>query len=867
MMKRAHLFLVPSLLFFAACGGSAAPDAGVDAGPVGDAGPPDAADAATTDSGPPDTGIPDLGPEPTFAGLSAPVTVIRDHTGIPHIYGATDQDVLFAQGYEQAKDRLFTMDLMRRRALGREAEVFGMGSFGSDKVVRMANLPYWGLADAARVRMEVPDEYATIVAWTAGVNAYIDEVLAGTAPLPVGFRPSELDYMPEHWSNTDAFAVGRAFLFQNANQLEYDILATVLRDYQSAAYANMALVQPLYPTFIIPPTERPATTSAPLAPLAPTARIAPPGAEAEVARFIEEMRPFHSGGSNNWAVDGRFTANGRPIVCSDPHQPLESPSLFWASHLDSKDMGGTINTVGFSIVGSPGVVLGHTDRVSWAATTTYPDFMDIFDVPFTAGVVHLASGDVPTVLRTETITVKGIGPMMQTFVDVPGQGVLLPVGLAPLPLGTGRTLFRWTGFQPLDDVRVFFGFDRAQNIADVEGAIAHSSIAAFNFVYADATNIGYRVHVLTPDRGGPGTHPASYVLLDGMDPTALWTGANLSDAQLPASHATARGWLVSANNDPFGFTADGRLDDDPWYYGAFGDPGTRSSRIESELTRLAARGAITESDMEALQTDTRSLLADSLVPVLDDAFSHVPTDAALTAYRGRTELAALVAELDGWDHRMDMTASPPVAFEGFAYFLARDILSDDIPLVFGPAMDQESIYVLKWAALAATRAYPNADLVMQEGRDVLVLRALDETAAWLTTRFGGTDPSMYAWSDFHGTNFGGWISALDGGWHPTNGGDGTVNVSSDAFFNGTNPKMRLESGAGPIYRYVTGFAADGVPETMVTIPRGESGDPASPHYADTMDDWIAGHYRPLLFRRAEVDADMESTETLAAGRH
>ena len=293
--------------------------------------------------------------------------------------------------------------------------------------------------------------------------------------------------------------------------------------------------------------------------------------------------------------------------------------------------------------------------------------------------------------------------------------------------------------------------------------------------------------------------------------------------------------------------------------------------VEDELTRLSARGGggmITVDEMQALQTDTKSLVADQILPVLDDAYAHVPTDPMLASYRGRADLDALVAMLHAWDHHMDMDASEPVAYEGFQMFLTKEILADDLPLAFNPILGQEPIYLIKWAVRAVTRSYPNAENLMQGGRDVVVLRALADTAAWLTTRFGGTDPSMYRWSDFHGTHFGGWISALDGGWHPTNGGEGTVNVSSTVFFDSHDmPNAQLEAHSGPIYRYVTQFAADGVPETVVTIPRGESGDPASPHYADTMDDWIAGRYRPLLFRSAEVAADMESTETLAVGTH
>ena len=122
-----------------------------------------------------------------FPGLSAPVEILIDDRGIPHIYGQVDLDVMYASGYQMATDRLFQMDLMRRRALGRQAEVLGPDFVGQDRISRIFDIPRWGAANVERLRSEEPEIYRRIVAWVAGVNARIAEVNAGEVPLPYGF--------------------------------------------------------------------------------------------------------------------------------------------------------------------------------------------------------------------------------------------------------------------------------------------------------------------------------------------------------------------------------------------------------------------------------------------------------------------------------------------------------------------------------------------------------------------------------------------------------------------------------------------------------------------------------------------------------
>ncbi|MBI5514659.1 MAG: penicillin acylase family protein [Deltaproteobacteria bacterium] len=801
--------------------------------------------------------------------LGERVEVLRDAQGTPHLYARSDQDVLFAEGYFQARDRLMQMEFMRRTARGTAAEVFGRDKLSQDQLLRLMDLPRMGRESADRTRAEHPETFRLVDAWVGGVNRYIREVLSGAVPRPAGFRPGEYGFEPEPWTTDDPFTVARLLFFKNANQLEFDTLMAIMGTYLPVAL-ELPITASATGAFAVPPEERPAPRT-----MARARLRAPGGRPARLAaafrRWHQDLSVLRGTGSNNWAVAGRHSANGRPLIAGDPHQTLQSLPVFWTHHLNSADAGGTLDVVGFSFVGTPGVQLGHNRRVAWTATTTYPDFMDLFTVAYDERTIEVAGRRHPVARCTETIPVRGQGPVQYVVEDVPGLGVLLPRDFAPVPLttGTDRVLLRYVGFgRGTVEADVFLAMDRARDVGDFEAQLRRMELGSFNFIAADARDIMYRTRTLVPDRGDPATFTGlPFGLLDGSDARMAWTGALLPDERMPHSRGGARGFLATANNDPFGFTANGRYDDDPWYFGAWFDPGTRAARIEQELARLTARGAVTPEEMQALQRDTYTLFADDLLPPLFEAFGRVDTDPALARYRGNTELTALVEALRAWDRRAEPEASAPVIYEGFAAFLGRALFADDLMLLFDPVASAAPSYLVKLSAMTIHRRYPQAERFMQGGRDANLLRALEDTRAWLASRFGGSEPSRYRWDQFHRTRFTvPWSDpsrTFDGGTALTAGSLGTVNVSEATFFGEmARPRMFHEAHGGSVYRMVAGFDEDGTPSAQVNLSRGNVGDPTSPLWANNQDDWVAGRYRPLPFRRAAVEAAARDRSTL-----
>jgi penicillin amidase len=557
-------------------------------------------------------------------------------------------------------------------------------------------------------------------------------------------------------------------------------------------------------------------------------------------------------GSNNWAVDGQHTETGRPLLAGDPHIGCDFSGLMYPIHLNSADSHGSFDVVGYTFVAAPGIAAGHNRQVAWTPTSSFADVMDMWQVQITGDGAVIAGETVPVEKRTEVIRVRGQDDREFSVTEVPGYGVVVPgtaVG-SPLPLGeNGReVIVGWRGFGART-ANYFLELNRVGDLDEFEAAVQRMPEMSYNFVAADSKGIAYQVGVEVPRRGtiAPGREP--WIVMDGSDPEAWWQDGALGPEQLPHSRGESRGWIVTANNDPFGHTAAGFPGTAPYYYGAFFPPGWRAGRIVDEIERLTARGEVTLDDMMALQTDTHSNLADDLLPLLDEIEVEDGDEAALRSL------------MLGWDRQMQRGSAAALAFHIYAHLVTGLVLSDDIPFVYDVVMQVQPVYLLKVASLALRGEFPRGDEVLQGGRDAILRQGLTDTAALLRERFGSVDPASYTLADLRQTNLDGgfgWGSQL--GTVPTDGGESTVNVAS-TFFLGDDgaPADHFVGTWIPIERTVTTFADDGTPQAWTSMPQGNVADPDSPHYDDLMDDWIEGRYRRLNFTREEVEAATESS--------
>ena len=805
---------------------------------------------------------------------SAPVEVIRDERGIPHLYAQNDEDLFFAYGYQLASDRMLQLEMFRRFSHGRLSEVLGADGPGAgadnslidDRFARIFNWKHWGTLDAALMKEQEPEHYKLTSAWVDGINKRVDEVNGGAVGAPFGF--DEIGIQPEKWTHEDVYIVQKMVGFGLDQTIQYEVMVTFAHILEAPLEA-IQLFKPVRDTFAVPPEDRPNGQSA-MGGQSHERKLKsgqlPQEASIKTLSRLQHMKAL---GSNNWAVDGRHTASGKPIIAGDPHLGFGFSGIVYGLHLNSMDAGGTFDVVGFSFVGAPGIFAGHNRRVAYTETSAFSDVMDMWAVEVVDGKANIGGELVETVERVETINIKGAEPDVITVIDVPGYGVVMPASLVGAPpfAGAGKeAMVGWTGFKARP-ARYFRELMRVNDLDEFEAAVERLPEMSYNFVAADATGISYKVGVDVPLRNTPAFGMEPWRVMDAGVADSLWPeGKFLSAEQKPHSRATERGWIATANNDPFGFTADGLLHNDPWYYGALFPPGWRAGRIEDELNRLTAQGGITVEQMQALQMDTHSNAADDFVPVLAQAHANIAGDADLAEFAGRADLDTLVQLItQDWDRQMQRDSSGAVAFHAFAHFAAKQVLADNLPLLFDITLETAPMYMLKVAALALNGKYPDADAVLEEGRDRVVLLALDATAEWLTERFGGVDPAGYTFSDVR-------LASMDHAYGrpislpavPTDGGESTVNVAQSKFSTEGAVNDTWSQHWGAIERQVMSFDDSGQPQSFANFALGNVADPSSPHFDNAMSDWLNGNYNKLLYKRSEIEAAQDSRHTIPA---
>lgn len=799
----------------------------------------------------------------------AAIEVRIDERGVPHVYAQDDTDLFFGAGYQMASDRLYQMEMLRRFALGRLSEVLGDEGLERDQLARAFHFARWGLADREATRKADPERARLIDAWVQGINRRVDEVRAGSQPLPFGFGPSERDFLPERWRPEDPYVVLKGAGFALDRTIEFEIALTVVTNLYGAA---MDAVQPLRPAkdvFAVPAEDRPSAQASWLEPDAqPRSRAELPSARASLGAIARLARALpRASGSNNWAIDGRFTDTGRPLIAGDPHLGFDFFGAPYPLHLSSAHARGSYDVAGFAYPGTPGIALGHNRRVLWTATSAFGDVTDVWRVERDGLDVVVGAQRVAIAEREESVTVRDGGApagqgRSETFYyeDVPGYGVLLPSELLPLP-GLGPLLVSWPGFAGRP-ARWFLELNRAEDLDDVEVAVDRMREMNYSFVAADASGITYRVGVDVPSRPGVASGQKPWMILDGSDASTLWSGDMLARSELPRSRAPVAGYVVTANNDPFGFTQNGRMDDDPWYYGALFAPGYRAARIESRVVELTGAGGVTRAAMEALQRDVHSTLADDLLPLLAAAHQAIATDAALAEFQDLPDLDAVVTLLaQDWERAMSRPSPGALAFLVFQRFLTEEVLKDDIPLAYELAIDLQAVFVIKIAAMAVRGQYPNSGVVVQGGPHYVMLTAAKRTAEWLAARFGSAEPSGYSYQDLKVTDF---DHALGFGVplfsRATDGGEDTVNVSQNISFS--PEASQFASSYVSVERTVGSFDASGTPEAWVNFPLGPSADPTGPDTTTALEEYVDVTYWKLPFERADVEARTREVRTL-----
>jgi penicillin amidase len=740
-----------------------------------------------------------------IVGLHHEVRVQRDSWGVAHIYARDQHDLFFAQGYVVAQDRLFQMELWKRSGQGRLAEILGASAVQRD--INARRLKYRGNL-AAEYRSYAPDTLEILQAFTAGINAYIAEVQKPGGPgLPVEFAIA--DFRPEPWQPMDCLnrLAAYSMMGNGSRELLHAQLVAVL------GAAGASELFPLDPRIELDP-----------APGSDFSGLSP----ALLANIVssESRIPFPASSlqeSNNWTVSGALTATGKPLLANDPHRVIAQPSLRYIVHLNAPGW----NVIGAGEPGLPGVAAGHNERIAWGFTIFGLDQEDLYQETLNPGDPRLyktRNGWAPMREEHEAIRVRG-APDVPVVLHFTNHGpVLWDDGKRALAL-------RWIGAEP--GTAGYLGsltLDRAHNWQEFEGAMPHWKVPSENIVYADRDgNIGEHSTGLAPLRknfSGLLPLPAN----GGFE----WAGF-VPNEKLPHSYNPITGYIVTANQKMI-------PDAYPYAVGFEWAPQTRFNRIREVLDEAKAAGRkLTVADMEALQTDVVSLLARRLQLLLH----HVVDSGAAP-----DEVAANgVNLLLSWDCALRTDSPAAALYELWAAQLRKEVTRRALPDAARDLMETWSLYqvVIELSqprpAVFGDGAAVSRDAVLRD-----TLRAAYEELS----KQQGPDPRQWSWGMLHKVNFRHALDTapdlkglLDRG-PVERPGDGDV-VQSTAF-GGTS----FEQISGASYREIFDLS-DWDNALAINVP-GQSGQPASKHFDDLLSLWSAGHYFPLKFSRAAVDA-------------
>jgi penicillin amidase len=777
---------------------------------------------------------------------TAPATMKEDDLGVVHIYAQNDADLFFAAGYEQGRQRLYQIDRARHSTRGTLSELDGESAVNTDITAHTFNFLDLGCRTLRYQAERRPADVGLGVAFTAGLNRYVEDLAAGRIEAPTVYGQDQLTYIPDPFTVVDVMAMGKRINLGYSNQLDYDVLVSI-SDQLVSNFNDVPVWQPAASEFIVSEdggqsaSQEAAGSPSRAAPIAAARDIELPD---DFAQRLRDLAVGHGVGraSNNWVVSGAHTTNGKPMMANDPHASLMAPGLVIAWHLNSADAGGAFDVAGFSFPGVPGVHLGHNRDVNWSATNNFADAIDIFDVVIDSdGVANVGGEEVA--IRTRDVTIRvlqadgSFAEVSHTVREVPGLGVVIPDDLLPIQssvFADGAVVAAWAGFDPETlELFQYLDYGRAQTADDVRTAVFQERVGQQNWLFMDATTFGYQTHGLIPVRHGDPRR-----IQDASDPALLWTGQFLEADLFPALD-DQRDFIGTANNAPFDHILDNDPTNDAFYYGSFFDAGWRGARIHTLAQALVDRGDVGLEDFSVMQADVNSMIALDLLPVLDEVASRLDTDESLASWRDDEDVRAGIRTLGDWNGDMAEDSEPAALFHIWGALLGRRTLAGDMGVLFNAIAEASPVTVAKLNLLAHR---DHIESLLDGKGDSDILTALAEAVAFLRTEAAARGVERITWGDIHTAKFTGTFG--DDISSPFSGDESTVNVADCPAWDESDLTVPCASHEGSIYRALVQFGDDDVPEMWFHVGHGGYGAPT---------DWEDFTYEYLPFRAAEVE--------------
>ncbi len=780
------------------------------------------------------------------SGLEKPGSISIDKWGIPHIYAQTLYDAFFLQGFNAARDRLFQIDLWRKRGLGEMAKDFGPDYVQGDRMARAVLFR----GDMYREWLAYGSDSKRVAqAFTAGINEYVKMTKADPALLPEEFK--KLGYEPSLWQAEDVVRIRHHGLTLNAkNELDRaQVFCKVKDDPVKADWLRRELSPTIDPKLVegLDPCSIPvkkikdaydlATATPKLTKLPPGADQAKPAGgqgqeQAEKTSAVNTTGPLPVSalyeivkndsdterglGSNNWVIGGQRTTTGRPILANDPHRSHGAPSLRYISHL---------NAPGLSVIGAgepflPGISIGHNDQIGFGLTRFYMDQEDMYQYeinPENKDEYKYQGRWEPMETVEEEIEVKG-GPAQKVTLHFTRHGPVLYQDEGSHTAWALRAAWLDLGMAP------YFGsmdYMRATNWDEFKAAMNRWGAPGENQVFADADgNIAWMPGGLTVKRDWDGLTPVP------GDGRYEWSGYRDMD-ELPSLYNPEAGYIVTANENNI-------PPEHPAFKKGVGYEWSSDFRAKRLKRIIGASDKSSVADSEAWQNDKISLPAIRTFTVLQ----QVDTD--------DEKLKPVVDMLKKWDGAVTADSPQAAVFEvWFSRYLRKAVVDrafdPEIAKMIGLADPERVLDVIE---------KPDGWFTEAE-RNQIMLDSLGQAVAEVREKLGD-DPQAWKWGTLHQAVFLHPMNALlsdeekktfnvnagpigGSGYTPmaTSYGEKSYNLTSGASF-----RMVLDVGQWDASR-------------VINTP-GQSGDPRQPGYRDLAPVWAKGEYIPLTFSKDKV---------------
>lgn len=736
-----------------------------------------------------------------FASIGKEVNVVVDERLVPHVFADNLEDAFFAQGYLTAQYRLWQMDISTRATGGYLAEILGPNLKERDLGQRRKGIRW--AAEHIVQNWTKTGEIKWIDAYTKGVNAY----MATLSPRQYPIEFKLMGYAPEPWTHLKSaiFLCGMVETLSSRNE---DMRASNAKE----AFGP-ELFEFLYPEYN--------PQQMPVIPVEKKYDFEPVWKDTLVNALSQSVplrqvfeNPPEFIGSNNWAVSGKKTTTGFPILCNDPHLSLKLPSIWFEIQLSTPDM----NAYGVSLPGMPGIAIGFNENIAWGETNLGHDLVDWYTIKWAdeARETYWVGEDrLDVTMVEEEIKIKG----QEVYTEKVKYTLWGPVAHTDDSSPYYDMAMQWVLHYTFSNdsrssLSTFVELMKAKNYDDYVRAMRCYDFPPQNFVFAGKEgDIAMTVNGKLPLK----SDQQGRFILDGSNAQNAWKGFIPMD-QVPQIVNPERGFVTSSNQRSTG-------PEYPYYYNGGFDQ-YRGRSINRMLTRMEN---ITPQKMMEMQNNTFSIKAEEALPLM-------------LALNGGVEdtpgAEVMLKDLADWDYRFEKDLKAPAAFDKWFSLIYRNTFDE----VYRLSDSMDVLYPAQWRLIDLLVNDPENDIF-----DVVATEAKEDAAAVVQMALKATLEAIgsayetpdYSWQQYKGTFIGHMANIPAFGVYdiPVGGYRDAINAVQDDF--------------GPSWRMIVQLGD--YPKAWGVFPGGQSGNPGSKYYDNMILSWAEGNYKELFFMKNKED--------------